>query len=219
MRRLGLLAVAVVVCLPLVVSASAYGVIKVGVVDLVEVTNNFERTKDASADLQVEQANLKAASEPKVKALEDIRLKRDGFNKGTKEWEQLDEQTLKTEVELRNWLGMEQVKIERRHRDVLLEMYREIAAVTERLAKQKGLDMVFTQAFLSPPQIDVDKSKGLEDLKNRIIGQRIIYPTDVTELTQDVLKILNAEYKAKKPAGDAKADTPKPKADEPKPKG
>lgn len=219
MRRLGLLAVAVVVGLPLMVSASAYGAVKLGVVDLVEVTNNYERTKDASADLQVEQANLKAASEPKVKALEDVRLKRDGFNKGTKEWQQLDDQLLKTEVELRNWLGLEQVKIERRHRDVLLEMYREIAAVTERLAKQKGLDMVFTQAFLSPPQIDVDKSKGLEDLKNRIIGQRIIYPTDVTELTQDVLKILNAEYKAKKPAGDAKAEEPKPKADEPKPKG
>jgi len=200
-----------VVGLPFVASASAYGAIKVGVVDLVEVTNNYERTKDASADLQVEQANLKAASEPKVKALEDVRLKRDGFNKGTKEWQDLDDQALKTEVELRNWLGLEQVKIERRHRDVLLEMYREIAAATERLAKQKGLDMVFTQAFLSPPQINVDQSKGLEDLKNRIIGQRIIYPTDVTELTQDVLKILNAEYKAKKPAGAAKAEEPKPK--------
>ena len=201
MRRLGLLAAWAAV--GLIVSSSAVAAMKVGVVDVVAVTNGYDRTKDASADLQVEQANLKAASEPKVKALEDLRLKRDGFNKGTKEWEQLDDQVLKTEVEVRNWLGLEQVKIERRHRDVLLDMYREITKTVDRLAKQKGLDMVFTKAFLEPDQIDVDQSKGLDDLKNRIMGQRVLYPADVVDLTDDVLKILNADYKGKKkPAGD-----------------
>jgi Skp family chaperone for outer membrane proteins len=219
MRKLGWLAVAMAIGLPLAVSASAQAAIKAGVVDLVEVTNSYERTKDASADLQVEQANLKAASEPKVKALEDLRLKRDGFNKGTKEWQQLDDQGLKAEVELRNELALEQVKIERRHRDVLLEMYREITTVVDRLAKQKGLDLVFTQAFLAPPQIDVDKSKGLDDLKNRIVGQRILYPADVVDLTQDVLKILNADYKAKKPAGDTKPKADAKPKEEPKAKG
>lgn len=199
MRRLGLLAAVVVA--GLIVSGSADGAIKAGVVDVVVVTNGYERTLDASEDLKVEQANLQVASEPRVKALEDLRLKRDGFNKGTQEWEQLDEQVLKTEVEWRNWLAIERIKIERRHRDVLLDMYREITKLVERLAKQKGLDLVFTKAFLEPPQIDVDLARGLDDLKNRIMGQRVLYPADVVDFTQDVLKILNSEYKAKKASG------------------
>jgi Skp family chaperone for outer membrane proteins len=184
------------------VPAGALGVLKVGVVDLVEVTNNYERTKDASADLQVEQANLKAETEPKVKEIEELRLKRDGFNRGTEEWEQINDQIIRKQLELRNWVAMQRFRIERRHRDVLLDMYRKIADVVSRVAKEKGLDLVFTQAFLEPPQIDVEESTGLEDLKKRIIGQRVLYPTDATDLTQEVLKILNAEYKTKGATGD-----------------
>jgi Skp family chaperone for outer membrane proteins len=206
MRSLRLVLAAVVaVGLPLVVTGAVSAELKLGLVDIVEVTNNYDRTKDASADLQVEQANLKAAAEPKAKALDDLRLKRDGFNRGTEEYKRLDEQLLKTEVEFRNWLGMEQIKIERRHRDVLLDMYREITKVTSRLAKEKGLDMVFTKAFLSPPQIDVDTAQNLEDLKNRIMGQRVLFPTTVADLTKEVLAALNAEYKSsKKSVGETK---------------
>jgi Skp family chaperone for outer membrane proteins len=208
-----LLVAALAVGLPLIAAGVVKAELKLGVVDIVEVTNNYDRTKDASADLQVEQANLKAAAEPKGKALEDLRLKRDGFNRGTDEYKKLDDQLLKTEVEYRNWLMLETVKIERRHRDVLLDMYRQIVAVATRLAKEKTLDVVFTKAFLSPPQIDVNVAAGLDDLKNRIMGQRILYPPTVTDLTQDVLKALNAEYKSsKKSAGETKPETkPAPK--------
>jgi len=199
--------VALVTAVAWLVPEGVAGDLKVGVVDLVKVTNNYERTKDASADLQVEQANLKSETEPKVKELEELRLKRDGFNKGSEEWEELDDQILKKQLELRNWVALKRFKIERRHRDVLLDMYRSISDVVRRVAEQKGLDLVFTQAFLAPPQIDVEESKGLEDLKERIIRQRVLYPTDATDLTEDVLKILNAEYKAQ--GGSGGEDKPK----------
>ena len=93
---------------------------------------------------------------------------------------------------------LEQAKIEDKHRDVLLDMYRQIAAVAARLAKEKGLDIVFTKAFLSPPQIDVNEAQGLDDLKQRIMNQRVLYPTNITDLTQEVLKAMNAEYKPKR---------------------
>jgi len=202
MRRLAFLAAAMVV--GLAVSTPAAAALKVGVVDIVSVTNNYDRTKDANTDIQVEQANFKAAADPKVKALEDVRLKRDGFNKGTKEWQQLDDQVLKTQAELSTWMQIERIKIERRHQEVLLDMYRQMTDAVSRIAKAKSIDLVFTTAFLEPPQIDVDKAIGLQDLQKRIVGQRVLYPTAVTDITQDVLKILNDEYKARKAAGKAK---------------
>jgi Skp family chaperone for outer membrane proteins len=204
MRRLALLAAATAVTLA--VSASAHAALKVGVVDIVVVTNGYDRTKDANTDIQVEQANFKAAADPKVKALEDLRLKRDGFNKGTKEWQQLDDQVLTTRAELNTWMQIERIKIERRHQEVLLDMYRQMTGAVERIAKQNKIDLVFTKAFLEPPQIDVDKAVGLQDLQKRIVGQRVLFPTAVADITQDVLKILNDEYKAKK---NASAGSPK----------
>jgi len=198
MRRLTFLAAATAVAL--VASAAADAALKVGVVDLVAVTNGYDRTKDANADIQVEQANFKAAAEPKVKALEDLRLKRDGFNKGTEEWQQLDDQVLKARAELNTWMQIERIKLERRHQEVLLDMYRQMTDAVERMVKKNGIDLVFTKAFLEPPQIDVDKAVGLQDLQKRIVGQRVLYPTEVMDITQDVLKILNDAYKAKKKA-------------------
>ncbi len=204
MRRLSLLAAAMAVTLA--ASASAHAALKVGVVDIVAVTNGYDRTKDANTDIQVEQANFKVAADPKVKALEDLRLKRDGFNKGTKEWQQLDDQVLTTRAELNTWMQIERIKIERRHQEVLLDMYRQMTGAVERISKQNKIDLVFTKAFLEPPQIDVDQAVGLQDLQKRIVGQRVLFPTAVVDITQDVLKILNDEYKAKK-----KASTGKPK--------
>lgn len=198
MRRLTFLAAAMAVAL--VASAAADAALKVGVVDLVAVTNGYDRTKDANADIQVEQANFKVAAEPKVKALEDLRLKRDGFNKGTQEWQQLDDQVLKARAELNTWMQIERIKLERRHQEVLLDMYRQMTDAIGRMVKKNSIDLVFTKAFLEPPQIDVDKAVGLQDLQKRIVGQRVLYPTAVTDITQDVLKILNDAYKAKKKA-------------------
>ncbi len=195
MRRIGL-CVALVTAAAWLVPAGALGALKVGVVDLVEVTNNYERTKDASADLQVEQANLQAETDPKIKEIEELRLKRDGFNRGTEEWENLNDQILQKQLELRNWVAMQRFRIERRHRDVLLDMYHNITKIVSQVAKKQDIDLVFTEAFLEPAQIDVEASEGLEDLKKRIIGQRVLYPTDATDLTEQVLKILNAQYKA-----------------------
>ena len=201
MRRLTFLAAAMAVAL--VASAAADAALKVGVVDLVAVTNGYDRTKDANADIQVEQANFKVAAEPKIKAFEDLRLKRDGFNKGTKEWQQLDDQLLKARAELNTWMQIERIKIERRHQEVLLDMYRQMTDAVGRMVKKNGIDLVFTKAFLEPPQIDVDKAVGLQDLQKRIVGQRVLYPTEVMDITQDVLKILNDAYKAKKKAAAA----------------
>ena len=182
--------------LALATAGAARAEMKIGAVDIVQVTNDYQRTKDASERLKVDLETLKAEAERRSATLNDIRIRRDAFAKESKEWRDLDDQLLNEEARVRSWAIVEQTKVERRHRDVLLDMYRQITAVVARLAKDKKLDMVFTKAFLAPPTINVDEAQGLEDLKNRIMGQRILFPTDVADLTKDVTDILNKEYEA-----------------------
>jgi Skp family chaperone for outer membrane proteins len=195
-------------------SAAARAELKAGVVDTVYVVNEYDRTKDANEDLKAETDALRAATEPKVKALQQVQLRRDGFNRGSEEWKKANEEFRRAQVDLQAWSALEQARIEDKHRDVLLDMYRQITALATRLAKEKGLDIVFTKAFLSPPQIDVNEAQGLDDLKQRIMNQRVLYPTNIVDLTQEILKTLNAEYKPKKTLS---GDTARPPAPAPAP--
>jgi len=209
------LVLAVGVLVPLAAAGVARADLKIGVVDILQVTNDYDRTKDANEDLKADQEALRAASEPKVNNLKEMQVRRDGFKRGSDEWKKADDELLKADIDVRTWLALEQAKIERRHRDILLDMYHQIDTVVTRLAKQKGLDIVFTKAFLSPPQINLDEAQGLEDLKNRIMNQRVLYPNTAVDLTQEVLQVLNADYQAaKKAAGGTKA--PKTPAGAPK---
>jgi len=215
MRSLRLMwVVLAAVVAPLWGAASVRAELKIGVVDVVEVSNGYTRTQEANKALQAEQAKLRQESEPKVNHIKDLQARRDLFNKGTEEWKQANEEFLKAQVEFQGWLALEQARVEQKHRDLLLDMYNQITAVVARIAKDKGLDIVFTKAFLSPPQINLDEAQGLEDLKNRIINQRVLYPTKYLDLTADVLKVLNAQYEAGKAAppapGKALAPAPAP---------
>jgi Skp family chaperone for outer membrane proteins len=194
--------------LVLAMAGTARAEIKIGVVDIGEVADNYQWSKDAREDLKTEMDALKTESERKIAKLSDLKLKRDGFDKASKEWKDLDDQLLNEEAKVRTWQMLEQYKIDRRNRDVLLDMYRQITLVVERLAKEKKLDLVFSKAFLAPTDITVDDSQSLEDLKRRIQSQRVIYPGPGVDLTKEATDILNKEYKAgKRPA---KATTPAP---------
>ena len=199
--------VGLAVALVALLAAPTRAEIKVGQVDIVTLVDNYERTKDAEADAKVEEANMKAAAEPKIKKIEEIRLQRDGFNKDSEEWRRLDDKAFEAEVELRTWLAVEQAKMVRKRRDTLLDIYRDIQKVVSRVAKEKGLDLVFAKAFLTPGQIDVERVQNLADLKQHIVATALLYPGNVTDVTDEVLGSLNDAYKAsKKPA---ESGTPK----------
>lgn len=212
-RMIGLAGLGVAVLALL--AAPARAEIKVGQVDIVTLVDNYERTKDAEADAKVEEANMKAAAEPKIKKIEEIRLQRDGFNKDSEEWRRLDDKAFEAEIELRTWLAVEQAKMVRKRRDMLLDIYRDIQKVVSRVAKGKGLDLVFAKAFLTPGQIDVERVQNLADLKQHIVATAMLFPDNVTDVTDEALGSLNDAYKAsKKPAegGTPKAapgETPK----------
>jgi len=206
-RRIG--SVGLAVALVALLAAPARAEIKVGQVDIVTLVDNYERTKDAEADAKVEEANMKAAAEPRIKKIEEIRLQRDGFNKDSEEWRRLDDKAFEAEIELRTWLAVEQAKMVRKRRDMLLDIYRDIQKVVSRIAKEKGLDLVFAKAFLTPGQIDVEQVRNLADLKQHIVATALLFPGNVTDVTDEVLKILNDAYKAsKKPAEGALPKTP-----------
>jgi Skp family chaperone for outer membrane proteins len=182
---------------------AAQAQVKVGQVNIVSLVDEYERTKDAEADAKVEEANLKAAAEPKIKQIEDLRLQRDQFNQGSDEWKRLDERAMEAELQLRTSLAIDRARLLSRQRNVLIDIFRDIQNTIARVAKREGLDFVFAKAFIEPGQVDIEEIRTLGDLKRRIVATAMLYPSDVKDITQEVMQILNEDYKESKRTGGA----------------
>jgi Skp family chaperone for outer membrane proteins len=183
-------------------AATARAELQVGVVDIIQVMNRYARTEDANSELKLDLARLESTTKPKYDKIEELRNQRDGFNKGTEEWERLDEQAMKAEIELRTEMAYEQARIEKRHIETLHDLYRDIKGAVAWVARREKIDLVFTRAWLEPPRIDMEEARGLEDLKGRIVGQRLIYPGEPTDVTKAVIEKLNRDYDSAKPRGE-----------------
>ncbi len=204
MRRMQMsLAAVCAAILALGSAATARAELQVGVVDIIEVMNRYARTEDANSELKLDLARLESTTKPKYDKIEELRNQRDGFNKGTEEWERLDEQAMKAEIELRTEMAYEQARIEKRHIETLHDLYRDIKGAVAWVARREKIDLVFTRAWLEPPRIDMEEARGLEDLKGRIVGQRLIYPGEPTDVTKAVIEKLNRDYDSAKPSGEA----------------
>lgn len=204
MRRMQMsLAAVCAAILALGSAATARAELEVGVVDIIQVMNRYARTEDANSELKLDLARLESTTKPKYDKIEELRNQRDGFNKGTEEWERLDEQAMKAEIELRTEMAYEQARIEKRHIETLHDLYRDIKGAVAWVARREKIDLVFTRAWLEPPRIDMEEARGLEDLKGRIVGQRLIYPGEPTDVTKAVIEKLNRDYKSAKPSGAA----------------
>jgi Skp family chaperone for outer membrane proteins len=204
--RLGL--VALVGAVMLLGAAPAQAVINVGVVDIVEVTAKYTRVDVANQDLQADLTDLQKRNEKEANNVAILMKARDYFKTGDPKWKAANEDYMKGVVAYQGWAAVERAKIEVKHRDVLLEIYGDIAAAVVQIASEKKCDIVFTKAFLAPPQIDVQQAQGLEDLKARILNQRVLYPPPaaMSDLTDGVIMALNSKYKP--PVGYVPVTTP-----------
>jgi Skp family chaperone for outer membrane proteins len=196
MRSARLCLMAVVGVVMLMGAIPAQAAIKIGVVDIVEVTAQYKRLLVANIDLNNDAKGLDEKNKSEIAKVKGYQDARDAFGAGTDNWKKANEEFMKNFVQYQGWLALERAKVEVKHRDVLLEIYNQIVAAVTQAASDQKCDIVFTKAFLSPPQIDVATAQGLEDLKSRILNQRILYPPPaaMTDLTKTVYDALNATY-------------------------
>jgi Skp family chaperone for outer membrane proteins len=208
MRSYRLAFVALVGAVMLLGAAPAQAAISIGVVDIVEVTAKYMRVDVANKDLQDDLTDLQKRNEKQADNVKTLEKARDYFKSDDPKWKVANEDLMKGIVAYQGWAAVERAKIEVKHRDVLLNIYGEIATAVIQAAKDGKCDIVFTKAFLAPPQIDVNTAQGLEDLKTRILNQRVLYPPTGTmmDLTSTVIQSLNSKYKP--PIGYVPSTTP-----------
>jgi Skp family chaperone for outer membrane proteins len=197
----GLLSVAAAVTLPAIVRAqagggtpAAPGGLRVGTVEMVRVFNDMQETKDLRQRAEAERARLMATQKEKQDELQTMSQSRAQFKPDHPQYEEINRKLLRASVEFKNWGEFAQMDFERNQKRLMKARFEKIQAAVAEVAQRDGIDLVLSK---SQPEIPDDLDRVKAEELNAIMRQRdVLYTSPRTDITDQVLALLDAKYKA-----------------------
>lgn len=198
----GRLAVAAVVTLGLVGAAHVYGVsmapraqalaTPVAVVDVAKIMLGMELVK-------TESAKLKADFDTKQKSLDGMRKKIDDLitqvkaaPKDSPEKRALAFDQIKAEAEHKMSGELFQRDLNLRQGDLYKQAFLEVNAAIDQVAKQNGYQLVLR----NDADVELPANISGQDMESFIANQRVFYADSSLDITEQVVQLLNNQFKA-----------------------
>ncbi len=161
---------------------------RVGVCDVVQVFNNYERAKDLTTKLNENRETIKSQDATRIKSIEAVEMELEGLVVGSDEYEKRLSEVERLSIDRKVWLQYEEAVLMRNHHRLTKEMYRQILKMIAEVARGKGYHIVLYR---------ISKELESEDtpqLLQQIERHRVLYAADSVDLSGEVLSRLNQAY-------------------------
>lgn len=164
----------------------------VGVCDVVTILTQYERVIDVKAKFNARGADILALQKLKTKDIESARkFLRDEFKPDTPDYEKQLAKIREMMIELEVW---EKIQAGANRRDeyvTTLALHKEVIAAVGDEAVRRGLDLVLHSR-------DALQPAATADAPDRLRIQPVLYAAERVDVTGEVLKKLNDDYKKRK---------------------
>lgn len=195
--------VVAVVTVPAAVRAQApqsAGGIRVATVEVARIFNEMQEGKDLRQRAEAQRARLMAQQKEKQDELETLRQSRAQFKPDHPQFEEINRKLARAVIEYKNWGEYAQLEFERDQKRLVKARFEKIQAAVAEVAQRDGIDLVLSSSQPEFPD-DLDRVKA-EDLSAIMRQRNVLFTSPRTDLTEQVLALLDAKYKA---AGGANA--------------
>ncbi|MHC4294541.1 MAG: OmpH/Skp family outer membrane protein [Planctomycetota bacterium] len=169
---------------------------RVGVCDVVQVLQNYDRAKDLTAKLNEKRETLEAENKTRVKVLEATELELEALLAGSEEYERRFSELQRQVIEHKTWAQFEEGQMRRKHHRLTKEMYEDILKMVSEVAQQNGYHIVLYHINQEL------QSEDTTQLLQQIERQKVLYADNSVNLTDTVLLRLNETYRMRVPSGD-----------------
>jgi Skp family chaperone for outer membrane proteins len=163
---------------------------EVGICNVVTLFKEYDRAEAQLEALEKAKNRIETENQRRQADLKQIQQFMKGLTPGSKGYEEqyelLRRKTIQAELVIRS----ETEKIMRSHQMATREIYNEILDGIETVARKKGMSMVLyanNQAAL--------QEGNAQEMLRQIQGRRILYSAPETDITTEVLILLNRNYK------------------------
>jgi len=164
---------------------------KTAVVNVSKVFTEYERSKQANDQLRKHQEQIEAKLKDMRDRIEALQAELANFNPESKDYFERQEKLLNLTVEFDVYKKVRVEETAREMRQMTEEIYAEILATIEELAKEQGYDLVLFQE-----DIEI-KSEKLAEVRDKIMQRKVLYASSQINLTDTVLNQLNQSFRLK----------------------
>ena len=164
----------------------------VGVCDVAEILNNYQRAKDLTADLNRQRDEIAAEARKRRDAIEEIQKELKGLNPGSKEYEQRFLEVQRLRINREAWLKFKTDKAIRDHGRLTRQMYADAQKYVAAVAKRHGFKVVLYGR--RGPLMGKNPTELLAD----IVQRTLLYNDPAVDITTEVLSAMNEAYRAEK---------------------
>ncbi len=161
---------------------------RMATVDIVQIFNDYQQTRDLNDALAQAGENLKKQIQEKRKVLETKRTELEAFAQESPDFQKRFDELMKQDIEFTTWGQYMQARVEAEHRVWLKRTYQQILDSIRQLADERGVDLVLYREY---PEID---GESLEAMRDNIRRRKLLWSSNQVDMTEQVLQRLNRDY-------------------------
>jgi len=162
----------------------------VGVCDVVEVFNNYQRAKDLTADFKVKRDSIQQQHDARSDAIEEKDKELQSLLEGSPEYEKQYRELRMMVNDAQVWAQTEESLAQREHLRLTTEMYDEILGMISVVSNEQGFDIILFRETRDT------KADTMQDLLLQMQNRKVLYNNDDVDITDRVLNRLNMAYEA-----------------------
>jgi len=168
------------------------------------------RINDLLDQIEEENQRLTIAVEQPQREVDDLKRQIAAKRADIKELELSEDERIRLQAEIVELEAIAKVRfemhkalIDREQGRILAEAYKEIVETVHRMAQQQGYDMVIIDDHVRVDEADklVEAEMPISEVNRRIIARPMLYASPMIDITEDVARVMNNEYRAAVRAG------------------
>jgi len=170
------------------------GELKIGVVDINEVFDKYDKRVDLDQQLKDSEAEFKNEIESKKKAMIDLNEETQLLDLGSESRDKNMMILEKKNVELEGYAKFAEKQLMKKYKDAFEKIYEEITNEVNSFGKEKNYSVIIKK---EKPNL---QSNQLSDLQFKIGIRTVLYNSSAIDITSNITERINARYQKKKSA-------------------
>lgn len=200
--------VAILCAVPLMAAEGA----RIAVANTARIFSEMQELKDLRVKLQSDQKLLIGASKEMRDKVDALKAAREALKVDSPQYQDKNAELLKAAIQYEVWGKINDADMQRNQKLQMRRLFEKIEQGVVEVAKQKGYDLVITDQHADLPD-DLLEKLTIEQLRTLINSRNVLYAGEKVDISNDVLAVLDARYRAgaKTPPPAAPAPVTQPK--------
>ena len=180
---------------------------RVATADPARIFNEMQETVALKARLENERKGIEAEEKNRRQRLQDLQSARDLLKPDSQQYADAQKQLMQAAIEFETWGKIMQNDIVRNQKLQMRQLFDRITAATSEVAKKRGFDIVIAD---QRPEWQNFEQLNVNQVRDQINLRNVLYASEKVDLTGDVIKLLDEQFKAAGGTVPAAPTTPAP---------